>query len=134
MLKRIFGLALGLAVMGSCRDYDLQSHLTSQDGLVPADQFAGYGREQAEAMAIAREFGAALKRSSSGDTATAAQAAMRYARSLPDLADVKADPQGLRVTLRFKSGWRTMVTPIEDGKRGAKTAPSSGGAAPKTTR
>jgi hypothetical protein len=72
-------------------------------------------------MAIAREFGAALQRSNAGDTATAAAAAMRYARKLPDLADVKADPQGFRLTLRFKSGWRTMVNPIEDGRRGAKT-------------
>jgi hypothetical protein len=121
MLKRIFGLVLALAALGSCRDYNLQSHLTSQDGLISADRFAAYGREQAEAMTIAREFGAALQRSRTGDTASATAAAMRYARKLPDLADVKADPQGLRLTLRFKSGWRTMVNPIEDGKSGGKT-------------
>jgi hypothetical protein len=134
MLKQTFGLALALATLASCRDYDLQSHLISQDGLVPPDRFASYGHEQAEAVAIAREFGAAVKRSGSRDTASAADAAVRYARSLPDLADVTADPQGLRLTLRFKSGWRTMVTPIEDGKGGAKPAASSGGAAPKGTR
>jgi hypothetical protein len=51
------------------------------------------------------------------------------------MADVQADPVGLRLTLRFKSGWRTMVNPIEDGKRGAETArKSNGGAAPNTTR
>ena len=92
----------------SCRDYDMSSRLSDQDGLIPADQFARYGREQAEAMAIAREY------AHSGDTS--------YARSLPDVVDAHADLQGSRQTIRFKSGWLTMVTPVDDGKRGAETA------------
>ena len=50
-----------------------------------------------------------------------ADAAVRYARTLPDVTDVGADPLGFRLTIRFKSGWLTMVTPIDDGKRGAET-------------
>ena len=113
-MQRSFGAVLLLTALTSCRDYDLQSRLTSQAGLVPADQFARYGREQAEEMAIAREFGAAIKRSSPEDLVKPAEAASRFARAIPDVADVQADPLGYRLTLRFKSGWRTMVTPIED--------------------
>src|SRR3954462_2406886 len=107
MLKQTMVVAIVLMAVASCRNYDLGAHLTSQQGLVPADQFARYGGEQAEEMAIAREFGAALKRSS-GNVIRPADEAARYARSLPDLVDVQADPPGLRLTLRFKSGWRTM--------------------------
>ena len=115
-MPRTFVVPLLLAALVSCRDYNLQARLTNQRGLIPPDQFARYGREQAEEMAIAREYGAALKRSSA-DTAAAANQAMAYARRLPDMADVRADPDGYRLTLRFKSGWRSMVTPIEDGKQ-----------------
>ena len=120
-MQRLFAIVILMTALTSCRDYDLRSRLTDQDGLVPADQFAQYGREQAEEMAIAREFGVAIKRSSAEELAQQAEAASGYARTLPDLADVQADPLGYRLTLRFKSGWRTMVTPIEDGKRGAET-------------
>ena len=113
-MKRAFGAVMLLTALTSCREYDYHSRLTSQEGLVPADQFARYGREQAEEMAIAREFGAAIKRSSPEDPVKAAEVASRYARTIPDVADVQADPLGYRLTLRFKSGWRTMVTPIED--------------------
>jgi hypothetical protein len=34
---------------------------------------------------------------------------------------VKADPQGLLLTVQFKSGWRTMIAPLDDGKRGSET-------------
>ena len=113
-MLRSFGALMLLTALTSCRDYDFQSRLASQAGLVPADQFARYGREQAEEMAIAREFGAAIRRSSPEDLVKAAAVATRYARTIPDVADVQADPLGYRLTLRFKSGWRTMVTPIED--------------------
>jgi hypothetical protein len=113
-MKRSFGAVLVLTALMSCRGYDFHSQLTRQGGLVPADQFARYGHEQAEEMAIAREFGAAIKRSSPEDLVKAAEAASRYARTIPDVADVQADPLGYRLTLRFKSGWRTMVTPIVD--------------------
>jgi hypothetical protein len=113
-MKRSFSAVMLLTALTSCRDYDYHSRLTSQRGLVPADQFARYGREQAEEMAIAREFGAAIKRSSPEDLVKQAEVASRYARTIPDVAEVQADPLGYRLTLRFKSGWRTMVIPIED--------------------
>ena len=108
-MKRFFGVWLVLLSLASCRDYDYQSKVTDQDGLVPADQFARYGKEQAEAVAIAREYGAR------GDSALA------YARSLPDVSDASADAQGHRLTIQFRSGWRVAVPPIADGKRGAET-------------
>jgi hypothetical protein len=106
-MKR-FGFLLMMLVLISCRDYDMRSRLSDQDGLVPADRFARYGREQAQEMAIAREY------ASSGDT--------NYARSLPDVVESHADPLGYRQTIRFKSGWLTMVTLVDDGKRGAETS------------
>jgi hypothetical protein len=133
-MLRSFGAVLLLTALTSCRDYNFQSRLTNQGGLVPADQFARYGREQAEEMAIAREFGAEIKRSSPADLVKPAEAASRFARTLPDVADVQADPLGYRLTLRFKSGWRTMVTPIDDGKRGTETAGLPAGAGATTVQ
>jgi hypothetical protein len=120
-MKRSFGVLLAMMALVSCRRYDLHSRLSNQKGLIPADQFARYGREQAKEMAIAREYGAGIDGSSPEALATQAEAATSYALSLPDVADVQADPPGYRLTLLFKSGWRTMVIPIEDGKRGAET-------------
>ena len=115
-MKRSFGLLLLMLVLGSCRDYNMRARLSNQDGLIPADQFARYGREQAQEMAIAREY------AHSGDTT--------YARSLPDVVDTHADPLGYRRTIRFRSGWLTMVTLVDDGKRGAETAGLSAEARP----
>jgi hypothetical protein len=105
----------------SCRGYHLDDRLVNQDGLVPPDQYARYGREQAEEIAIAREFGHVHQGSSPQQLARQAETAATYARSLPDVANIKADPQGLLLTVQFKSGWRTMVAPLDDGKRGAET-------------
>jgi hypothetical protein len=128
-MKRFLGIVLIAVGLGSCRAYDLESRLTNQDGLVPPDRFARYGREQAQEVAIAREFGHARKGSSPQSLTQQAEAAIGYARTLPDVADIKADPLGLLLTIRFKSGWRTMITPIENGKRGAETVGLPGGAA-----
>ena len=116
-MTRSFAVALLLMVLASCRSYDFQSRLTSQRGLIPADQYARYGREQAEEIAIGREFGHASRGNSPEDLTKQAEAATSYARTLPDVADIKADPLGLLLTIRFKSGWRTMTTPIKNGKR-----------------
>jgi hypothetical protein len=120
-----------VAALGSCRAYNLDDRLVDQDGLVPADQYARYGREQAQEIAIAREFGHAHQGSSPDRLAQQAETAASYARTLPDVANVKADPQGLLLTVQFKSGWRTMVAPLDDGKRGSETVglPAKAGAA-----
>jgi hypothetical protein len=129
-MKRSTAVMTLLLALVSCRGYDFNSRLTHEPGLLPPDQFARFGREQAEEMAIAREFGAAIEGSSPEDLARGAAAAARYARTLPDVVDVQTDPLGYRLTIRFKSGWRTMVNPIEDGKRPAETVglPSGSGA------
>ncbi len=120
-MKLSLGLMLLVIGVVSCRGYDLEDRVVDQDGLVPADQYARYGREQAQEIAIAREFGRAHQGSAPNQLIKQAEAAATYARSLPDVADVRADPLGLLLTIRFKSGWRTMVTPLDDGKRGAET-------------
>ena len=121
-MKLSFGVVLLAVALTSCRDYDLESRLTDQSGLVPPDKFARYGREQAQEMAIAREYGHAREGSSPEELARQAETATSYARTLSDVIDAGADPPGFRLTIRFKSGWLTMVPPIEDGKRGAETA------------
>ena len=129
-MNRSFGVGLLVMALASCRSYDLESRLTGQRGLIPPDQYARYGREQAEAVAIAREFGHASKGADPADLVRQAEAAVRYARTLPGVADVRADPLGLLLTVSFQSGWRTMVTPIDNGKRGAETIglpPTAGG-------
>jgi hypothetical protein len=122
MMKPPFCLLLLITILCSCRDYDLAARLADQDGLVPADQFARYGREQAEAMAIAREY------AQNGD----GSAATNYARTQPDVIDARTDSLGFRETLRFKSGWLTMVVPVDDGKRGSETTGLPAGPAPAT--
>jgi hypothetical protein len=133
-MNRSFGVVLLAIAFASCRNYDLESRLISQQGLIPPDQYARYGREQAEAIAIAREFGHAGQGASPAELMQQAEAAVRYARTLPDVADVKADPLGLLLTVRFKSGWRTMTTPIENGKRGAETVGLPAGAGARASR
>jgi hypothetical protein len=119
-MKSWCGVMLVLLVP-ACRDYDLRPRLVDDDGLIPAEQYAAYGREQAQAIAIAREFAQAHEGSSPSQLVRKAEAAMKYARTLPDVVDIQADPLGLVLTVQFKSGWRTMVTPLDDGKRGAET-------------
>jgi hypothetical protein len=110
-MSRRFGVWLVLLSLVSCRAYKYESPISSQDGLVPADQFARYGKEQAEVVAIGREFARASQ----------ADSAMAYARTLPEVVDIHADPLGHRLTVQFKSGWRAGVPPIDDGKAAAET-------------
>jgi hypothetical protein len=133
-MNRSFGIVLLAMTLGSCRDYDLHSRLTHQGGLIPPDQYARYGREQAEEVAIAREFGHASRGTHPADLVQQAEAAIRYARTLPDVADVRADPLGRLLTIQFKSGWRTMATPLENGKRGAETTGLPAGARPQNSQ
>ena len=119
-MQRLVWMVLVVGALTSCRDYDFESRLTAQDGLVPGDQFARYGREQAQEIAIAREY-ARAHAGSPADREKQAEAAVNYARTLPDVTDIQADPQGYRITIHFRSGWLTMVNPIDDGKAGAET-------------
>lgn len=116
LLLLTFGLVAGLA---ACRDYNLKRHVSAQGGLIPADQYARYGREQAIVVAIGREF---ARPYNSGPEAQA-EVAMTYARNRfsSDLSEITADPLGHRLVVTFKSGWRTAIVPIADGKTGDET-------------
>jgi hypothetical protein len=112
MIRRV-SLLLVLLAAPSCRNYDLYSRVSSEDGSVPGDQYARYGKEQAEAVAIGRRLAEV------GPAGTDSAAA--YAGGLPDVATVDADPQGHRLTVGFKSGWRVGIVPLADGKKPAET-------------
>ena len=111
-MNRGLGVLLAVLLLPSCRDYDYYSR-SDNDGYVAGDQYARYGREQAQSVAIARKLAESHEEGS--------EAAIAYARSLPDVVDVVADSQGNWLTVRFKSGWRTAVTPLPDGKSPTET-------------
>jgi hypothetical protein len=120
-MRRFTLLLLFVLATAACPSYDEYSPVVSQDGLVPPDQFARYGKEQAQAIAIGREFAVAFRGKTPADWAAQADAAVAYARTMPDVETVVADTLGHRLTIQFKSGWRTAVLPIDDGRRGAET-------------
>jgi hypothetical protein len=119
-MVRFAALCLLLA-LSACRGYDYRSRVADPSGLVPGDQMARYGREQAQAVAIARAFAAAR----SGDTPEAlgaqADSALRYARALPDVVNAVADPLSHRLQVQFRSGWIEGIVPLDDGKSAAET-------------
>jgi hypothetical protein len=121
-MKRRIGVLLMVLLVPACRAYDYHSRVSDDDGLAAGDQFARYGREQAQAVATARQLAEA------GET----HAAAGYARGLPDVVSVVADPQGHWLMLTFRSGWRVAVTPLADGKSAAETPnlPAAGAPAP----
>lgn len=129
MTRALLPLAL-IAVLAACPTYDEYPKLSDQKGLVDADTYARYGKEQAEAMAIAREYGYFHKGETRADLQAAADSAVAYAVKLPDVVSVQADSLGHRMTIQFRSGWRTMVNPINDGKRGNQTPNLPGSTAP----
>ena len=83
-------------------------------GALPQDFADMLGwKEQAEAVAISRRLAEV------GPAGT--DSAVAYAKGLPDVADVDADPLGHRLTVGFKSGWRVGIVPLADGKKPAET-------------
>ena len=120
-MRRLLLLPLLALTVTACPSYDNYAPVVSQKGLVPADQFARYGREQAEAVAIGREFAFAYQGDTPADFGAQAAAGVAYARTLPDVVNVTPDSLGHRLTVQFKSGWRTAVEPIADGGRGCET-------------
>ena len=108
-------------MLPSCRTYDYYKRVSAEDGLVPGDQYARYGREQAQAVAIARRFAQAHEGASPEARARQIEAGVAFARTQPDVVNVAADSQGHWLTLQFRSGWRTAVTPLDDGRSAAET-------------
>jgi hypothetical protein len=120
MIRRLV-VVLAVLLLPACRTYDYPGKVSDGGGLIQGDQFARYGREQAQAVAIARQFAAAHEGPSLEQRARQAESAAAFARSQPDVAEVVADTQGYWLALRFRSGWRTAVTPLADGKNAADT-------------
>ena len=108
-------ILLAIGALGGCRPYDNHSPIADQGGLVPASQYARYGAEQAQAVAIGRSLAQWFGGTTPEARATQVTKAAEYARTLPLVATVIPDTLGYRLTVTFKSGWRTAVVPIEDG-------------------
>lgn len=121
MRRQLPAIVLIVAAAGGCRTYDSYTPLATQKGYVAADQWAGYGHEQAEVVALGREFARAHVDDSPEGLAAQVDAALAYAKTLPDIVEITADTLGHRLTVRFRSGWRTAVLPLDDGKAGADT-------------
>jgi len=113
-MKRITLAVLTLVAVTACRDYDSYASAADQVGLVPAAQWASYGVEQAQAVAIGRAFAAAYQSDAPGALGQQMSSAVEYARSL-GVEVVMADTLGHRLTVRFPSGWRLAILPIDDG-------------------
>lgn len=109
-----------LALLG-CRPYDNYGPLGGQSGLLPPDRFARLGREQTELVAIGRSMAAWRMTSDAAAVMEQASRAACFARRLPDVETVDADPLGYRLTVKFKSGWRAAAVPIDDGVDPAAT-------------
>jgi hypothetical protein len=114
MFRGLGALAL-IALLAGCPSYDRYTPVTDEQGLVPADQFAAYGTEQAEAIAIGRALGSAY----TGDTPEAllrqVMLGAEYARAMPGVKAVVPDSTAFLLTVTFKSGWKKAIVPIMDG-------------------
>lgn len=115
-MKRLVFL-LALTALTGCRYYQYYPRVSDQDGLVPADIFATYGREQAILVAVGREYA----RPYNSGPVIQAKVAMAYARKFSDVVNITADPLGHRLTIEFDSGWIAAVVPIADNKTGDET-------------
>lgn len=103
-MRRLVPLLLLVAVT-ACPTYDRLPYVSSDDGLMAADEWAKYGPEQAIAIAIGRAY--------ADDNASAALA---YAKKFPQVTHIEADSLGHRLVVTFESKWSTQVTPLTDGK------------------
>jgi hypothetical protein len=111
-MRRLAVAALAAASVAACRSYDSYGPLTDQSGLIPAEQFARFGRQQAEIVAIGRAL--AEWRMNEDEAAESEQTSRAgcFARRFADVATVDPDPQGHRLTVRFANQWRVAVLPI----------------------
>jgi hypothetical protein len=114
MRRALACVVLALA-LGGCPTYDRYGRLSDEDGYMKGDQFAGYGPEQAQKVAIGRKLAQAHTGATREDFAAQVGAAAEFARTMPDVVDVKADSAAYFLTVKFRSGWRTAVLPVNDG-------------------
>ena len=111
-MRRFLALPLALVTLTGCPTYDRYSHLENQDGLTNADQWAKYGAEEAQKIAIGRKL---AQGDGAADYPAWRDSAIAYARTLPDVVNVSGDPQTYFLDVTFKSGWRVAVLPVSDG-------------------
>ena len=114
-MRRVALAALAAFAMGACRDYESFGPLADQSGLVPAEQFARYGQQQAEAVAIGRALAAWKMTPDPEGKAEQVRRAACFARRFADVESVDVDPAGYRLTVKFAGGWRVGIVPINDG-------------------
>jgi hypothetical protein len=114
-MRRFAAAVLAAISIAACRPYDNYTPIAGQDGLIPADQFAHYGHEQAELVAIGRSLAKWQMTADSAGFAQQVENASCFARRFPDVETVDQDPWGHRLTVKFKSGWRAAAIPIADG-------------------
>jgi hypothetical protein len=119
-MRSVAAAVLALSLL-ACRPYDNYAPLADQGGLLSAARFARLGKEQAELVAIGRSLAAWRMTADSTAMYEQASRAACFARRLPDVVTVDADPLGARLTVRFKSGWRAAAIPIDDGVEPAAT-------------
>jgi hypothetical protein len=120
MIRGSAALCLLLA-FSACRGYDYETRIADPAGLIPGDQMARYGREQAQSVAIARMFAAARSGDSPEALRAQADSAVRYAGTLPDVVNAVAEPLSHRITVQFRSGWIDGIVPLDDGTPAAET-------------
>jgi hypothetical protein len=113
-MRRLLG-CFAVVVLAGCPTYDRYDKLADQKGMLSADLFARYGPEQAEKIAIGRALGEAHTGNTTADFGAQMDKAIAFARTMPDVVDIKADTLAYFMTIQFKSGWRTAVLPISDG-------------------
>lgn len=114
-MRRLLGCLAAVALAG-CPTYDRYEKLADQKGMLTADQFASYGPEQAQKIAIGRALAQAYDGKSAPDFAAQMGVAVAFAKTMPDVVSVTADTLAYFLTVQFKSGWHTAVLPIADGK------------------
>lgn len=114
-MYRVLGIVCLAVLASGCRTYDRYSRVTDDDGMVPADVFARFGTEQAQAVAIGRALGTGYTGTDSAQVTRQVEQAANYAKGLPDVVDVQADPAAWLLTVTFRSGWKKAIVPIHDG-------------------
>ncbi|HEX3927853.1 MAG TPA: hypothetical protein VHW65_07640 [Gemmatimonadales bacterium] len=119
-MRRLVPLCL-LLLAAACRPYERYGYVTSERGLMEADKFASYGPDQASAVAIGREYGKGFAGLNPTAYARQADAAVTYARKMPQVRTIVVDTLGHRLVVTFASGWTAQITPIMDGKSGDET-------------
>jgi hypothetical protein len=120
-MHRAAAALLILVALAACRPYRGYDAVSRQGGLVPADQYARYSREHAQAVAIGRSLAAWYAGATTEGRVLQVQRVREYAATLPDVVSVEGDTIGYHLTVRFRSGWVTAVVPINDGKHPAET-------------